>query len=136
MRPTIGEIVMFGGNFAPRGWAFCHGQILSISQFQSLFSILETMYGGDGRTTFALPDLRGRTAIGAGTGQGLPSINEGQKGGVEDTRLNVGSEQVAKATGTTSPTVVTNIEPKGVSRSPYQGLNYIIALDGDFPSRT
>ncbi len=62
--PFLGQIIMFGGNFAPRSWAFCDGQLLPISQNQALFSILGTIYGGDGRTTFALPDLRGRVAIG------------------------------------------------------------------------
>ncbi len=61
--PFLGQITMFGGNFAPRSWALCHGQLLPIAQNQSLFSILGTLYGGDGRTTFGLPDLRGRTAI-------------------------------------------------------------------------
>ena len=66
--PFIAEIVMFGGNFAPRGWAFCDGQLLQISSNTALFSILGTTYGGDGRTTFALPDLRGRFAMHAGNG--------------------------------------------------------------------
>jgi hypothetical protein len=71
MNPFIGLICMFGGNFAPRGWAFCDGQLLSIAQNTALFSILGTTYGGDGRTTFALPDLRGRVAIHPGNGPGL-----------------------------------------------------------------
>ncbi|WP_186758166.1 phage tail protein [Echinicola salinicaeni] len=83
MEGTIGEIRMFAGNFAPRSWAFCQGQILPISQNQTLFSIIGTMYGGDGRTTFALPDLRGRAAIGVGHGPGLSDIREGAKGGTE-----------------------------------------------------
>ncbi|MEM9929199.1 MAG: tail fiber protein, partial [Bacteroidota bacterium] len=62
MDPFIGMIVMFGGNFAPRSWAFCDGQLLPINQNSALFSILGTTYGGDGRTTFALPDMRGRVA--------------------------------------------------------------------------
>lgn len=88
MEPFIGMIVMFGGNFAPRDWAFCEGQLLPISSNTALFSILGTIYGGDGRTTFALPDLRGRTAIGPGTGPGLSSYSQGQKGGVESVTLN------------------------------------------------
>lgn len=64
--PTLGQIVEFAGNFAPRGWALAHGQLLPINQNQALFALLGTMYGGDGRTTFALPDFRGRTAIGSG----------------------------------------------------------------------
>ena len=69
--PFIAEIMMFGGNFAPRGWALCDGQLLAISQFQALFSLLGTTYGGDGRTTFGLPDLRGRVAMHPGNGPGL-----------------------------------------------------------------
>ena len=79
--PFIAEIVMFGGNFAPRGWAFCDGQLLPISSFSALFSLLGTTYGGDGRTTFALPDLRGRVAMHQGTGPGLPRVGLGERGG-------------------------------------------------------
>ena len=86
--PTIAEITMFGGNFAPRGWAFCDGQLLSISQNQALFSILGTTYGGDGRTTFALPDLRGRVPISTGTGPGLSTRKLGSRSGVETVTLN------------------------------------------------
>ena len=66
MDPIIGQIVLFGGNFAPMGWAFCDGKILQINEFPALYSILGTTYGGDGRTTFALPDLRGHAAIPSG----------------------------------------------------------------------
>jgi microcystin-dependent protein len=69
--PFIGQIIMFGGNFAPRGWAFCDGQLVSITQNTALFSILGTTYGGDGRTTFGLPDLRGRVPLHPGNGPGL-----------------------------------------------------------------
>lgn len=79
--PFIGGIVMFGGNFAPRGWALCDGQLLPINQNTALFSILGTTYGGDGRTTFGLPDLRSRFPLHPGNGPGLPSYNLGQKGG-------------------------------------------------------
>ena len=88
MDPFIGEIVMFAGNFAPRGWALCDGQLLSISANQALFSILGTTYGGDGRTTFALPDLRGRAPIHPGTGPGLSTYRLGQRGGTETVTLN------------------------------------------------
>lgn len=77
----IGEVRLFAGNFAPRAWAFCEGQLLPISQNSALFSIIGTIYGGDGRTTLALPDLRGRVPIGPGRGPGLPSYREGQMGG-------------------------------------------------------
>jgi len=73
--------------FAPRGWAFCDGQLLPIAQYTALFSLLGTTYGGDGRTTFALPDLRGRSPIHAGTGPGLTSRRLGEKGGVETVTL-------------------------------------------------
>lgn len=88
MEPFIGQIMMFGGSFAPRGWAFCDGQLLSISAYSTLFSILGTTYGGDGRTTFALPDLRGRGPIHEGTGPGLSLVRLGQKGGLEHVTLN------------------------------------------------
>jgi len=81
--PFIAQITMFGGNFAPRGWAYCDGQLLPINQYQALFSLLGTTYGGDGRTTFALPDLRGRVAIHPGRGPGLTVRTLGQKGGAE-----------------------------------------------------
>jgi microcystin-dependent protein len=81
--PLIGEIIMFAGNFAPRGWALCNGQLLPISQYQALFSLLETTYGGDGTTSFALPDLRGRVPMHWGTGPGLSHRRLGDKGGVE-----------------------------------------------------
>ena len=87
MDPFIAEIKLFAGNFAPRGWAFCEGQLLPINQNSALFSIIGTIYGGDGRSTFALPDLRGRTPIGPGNGPGLSSYREGQKGGVEHVTL-------------------------------------------------
>ncbi|KRS10186.1 hypothetical protein XM53_22310, partial [Roseovarius atlanticus] len=85
--PFIGQIVLFGGNFAPRNWAFCDGQLVAISQNSALFSILGTTYGGDGRTTFGLPDLRGRVPIGPRQGPGLTFYREGQKGGAEDVTL-------------------------------------------------
>ena len=89
MEPMIGEVRIFAGNFAPRGWSLCQGQLLSISQNQALFSILGTTYGGDGRTSFALPDLRGRVAIQEGTGPGLPTYRLGQQGGNATTTLTV-----------------------------------------------
>lgn len=88
MDEFMGVIKIFAGNFAPRGWAFCEGQILSISQYQALFSLLGTTYGGDGRTTFALPDLRGRAPIHAGQGPGLSDIRLGESAGKEQISLN------------------------------------------------
>ena len=88
-QPFIGEIRWFAGNFAPRGWAFCDGQLLPIAQNQALFSILGTTYGGDGRTTFGLPDMRGRGMLHEGRGPGLTQHNLGQKAGNETETLNV-----------------------------------------------
>lgn len=85
--PFVGEIRMFAGNFAPRGWAFCDGQLLAVSQNDALFSLLGTIYGGDGRTTFGLPDLRGRIPLHQGTGPGLSPRRLGSKGGTEKETL-------------------------------------------------
>jgi microcystin-dependent protein len=85
----LGEVKWFGGNFAPRGWALAEGQLLPISQNSALFSILGTTYGGDGETTFALPDLRGRSAMGTGSGPGLTTRRVGEKSGSETTTLSV-----------------------------------------------
>jgi len=85
--PFIGEIRMFAGNFAPRGWAFCDGQLLAVSQNDALFSLFGTVYGGDGRTTFGLPELRGRIPIHAGSGPGLTTRRLGAKGGAETVTL-------------------------------------------------
>lgn len=85
--PYVGEILLVAFNFAPTGWAECQGQIMAISQNTALFSLLGTTYGGDGKTTFALPDLRGRTPIGAGQGQGLQQYDLGQVGGEETVTL-------------------------------------------------
>lgn len=85
--PFLGEIRMFGCNFAPRGWAFCNGQLLSITQNTALFSLLGTTYGGNGTTTFGLPDLRGRVPIHFGTGPGLSPYSQGQIGGTENVTL-------------------------------------------------
>ncbi|MEM7479893.1 MAG: tail fiber protein [Acidobacteriota bacterium] len=87
--PFVGEVRMFAGNFAPRGWAFCDGQLLAVSQNDALFSLLGTIYGGDGRTTFGLPDLRGRVPIHAGSGPGLSPRRLGAKAGVENVTLTV-----------------------------------------------
>ena len=86
--PMIGEIRMFAGNFAPRGWAFCDGSLLPISQNSALFSILGTTYGGDGRTTFALPNIQSRIVVGEGLGPGLSNYRLGQVGGTETNTLN------------------------------------------------
>ena len=86
----IGQIMIFAGNFAPRNWAFCDGQLLSIAQNTALFSILGTTYGGDGRVTFGLPDLRGRVPVHPGQGPGLSNVVLGQSWGIESTTLIAG----------------------------------------------
>lgn len=169
MDPFLGQIILFAGNFAPRGWALCEGQILPINQNQALFSILGTTYGGDGRTSFALPDLRGRAPISEGTGAGLPSHALGSKGGNATTTLTTANLPAAnvsipassatgsspdpsggvlatpdddklmyKANGTGSRKVGGILGAANISYSnecPYLALNYIIALQGVFPSR-
>jgi microcystin-dependent protein len=87
MEGTIAEIRMFAGTFAPRNWAFCAGQLMSISQNTALFSILGTTYGGNGQTTFALPDFRGRVAVGTGQGPGLSNIQLGEVAGESSVTL-------------------------------------------------
>lgn len=87
--PYIGEMMLVGFNFCPRGWATAEGQLLAISQYTALFSLLGTTYGGDGRTTFGLPDLRGRAPIGYGSGPGLPTVSWGEKGGSTNFTLTV-----------------------------------------------
>jgi len=85
--PTIGEISMFGGNFNPRNWANCDGQLLNISQYTALYALIGTTYGGDGTTNFALPDLRGRVAMHTGSGTGLTTRPQGEIGGLESSTL-------------------------------------------------
>ncbi len=87
MDEFIGIVKIFAGNFAPRGWAYCNGQLMSIAQNEALYAILGTTYGGDGVTTFGLPDLRGRTPIGPGQGKGLTNRVLGEASGVETVTL-------------------------------------------------
>lgn len=169
--PFIAEIRMFGGNFAPRGWAFCEGQLLAIDRNTALFSLLGTTYGGDGRTTFGLPDLRGRVPIQPGSGPGLTDYQLGQRGGNEqDTlgssdasfglKLNQGvgdtnDPVLAKSLATqaggfkllsTKDGITSNSVTAGDSSGsgknsvsaiqPYLALNFIICLEGLFPSRS
>lgn len=111
---------MFAGNFAPRGWAFCDGQLLAVSQNDALFSLLGTIYGGDGRTTFGLPDLRGRIPIHAGHGPGLSERRLGSKGGEEKVALTVNQlpSHTHPLTGTSGG--ASSIDPVG--NAPAQGL--------------
>jgi microcystin-dependent protein len=167
--PFLAEIRIFAGNFAPRGWAFCDGQHLSISQNTALFSLLGTTYGGNGQTTFALPDLRGRVPLHPGQGLGLTQRSLGENGGNERMKLEVGHmpahvHPLRATTSTATSTVPTNrvlaaapgrniygtnantplaggmIREAGGSQphgnmQPWLGLNFIIALEGIFPSR-
>lgn len=182
MNPFIAQIIMFAGNFAPRGWAFCNGQILPIEQNQALFSLIGTTYGGDGRTTFSLPDLRGRTPKGIGDGAGLQVVTWGERGGNETTYITAGNmpahshdasgfsltlscneddgdnnepssrnigisaagtpynsatNDATFGGGTVSGNTGTqgNGQPLDV-QNPFLGINYIIALQGVFPSRS
>lgn len=179
MEQFLGQIIMVGFNFAPRGWAFCDGRLLPISQNAALFSLLGTTYGGDGRTTFALPDLRGRTAVGMGQGPGLSQKVQGEMSGAENVTLlhtqmpaHAHSLMASTADGTTneptnaviaankvpidrsnvvdgnafvqsSPTTVMNPQSIGAAggnqphsnMQPYLAVNYVIALEGIYPSR-
>jgi microcystin-dependent protein len=86
-QPFVGEIRMFGGSFAPAGWAFCNGQVLAIADNPDLFTVIGTTYGGDGQTTFALPNLQSRIPIHKGQGSGLSNYQMGEQGGVEQVTL-------------------------------------------------
>lgn len=157
--PYIGQIILFGGNFAPRGWAQCDGSLIAIAQNTALFSILGTTYGGDGITTFALPDLRGRAPIHYGNGPGLTPRALGEAAGTETVTLTVNqmpahTHGIAGGTGPNSgpqraievqPTSNRVIDPDEVQPAggsqpfsimqPYLAVNFIIALEGIYPSR-
>jgi microcystin-dependent protein len=162
--PYIGEIKMFAGNFAPRGWALCDGQLLPIAQNEALFSILGTTYGGDGRTTFGLPDLRGRAPVHAGSGPGLTPRNLGQKFGAEQTTLTVpqlpphahglSARLPAECPAAPAPEAVVAYSPLDgavatdftttpaggaqpvPTQSPATVVNFIIAIQGIYPTRS
>jgi len=106
--PFIGEIMLVGFLFAPRNWVNADGQLLPISQYDALFSLYGTTYGGDGRTTFALPDLRGRTAIHTGTGPGLPPYSQGQRGGETAVTLTTSTMPSHNHTGTGTTQATSN----------------------------
>jgi microcystin-dependent protein len=132
--PFIGEIMVWSGTFAPKGWAFCEGQLLPIMQNQALYSLLGTQYGGDGRTTFALPDLRGRVPVHRGDlTSGIP-LRAGDSGGAAALSFE-GIDLPAAA-----PPAVANVmampEGNGVDiMPPFLALNFVIALWGIYPSR-
>lgn len=137
MDPFIGEIMLFAGNYAPNGYAFCDGQLLPISTNTALFSILGTMYGGNGITTFGLPDLRGRVPIHAGAGPGLPVYSLGEKAG-EATHLLSSSEMPAHshvaladtANGTQS-SPAGGLPARDPSGAPAYGVNAVASLSGN-----
>ncbi|PWE00692.1 phage tail protein [Marinilabilia rubra] len=130
----VGEIRMFAGNFAPRGWAFCDGQLLLITEYTALFSILGTTYGGDGRTNFALPDLRGRAPIQAGQGPGLSYYPLGARTGRETislTTLNLPSHShLAQLEDATTNVNIKASSSTGTSSVPGQGGATTIAATG------
>ena len=169
IEPYLGEVLLFAGNYAPKGWALCNGQILPINQNQALFSLLGTTYGGNGQTTFALPDLRDRVPIHAGQGPGLANRVPGERAGAASHTLAIGelpahghAIQASRAFGTVvnpsgmypsrnpaaipqyAPTPDVAMAPLAIGNvgagqphensQPYLGLNYIIALQGVFPS--
>ena len=169
--PFLGEISPVAFNFAPQGWALCNGQLLPINQNQALFSLLGTSFGGDGRTTFALPNLQGRVAINAGQGTGLSPYNLGDTGGADmvtlilsqlaehshgalgfgragDNKSPAGADWARPVSdtpyGTSLPagamsaaaTSATGGGQPHENRQPYLVLNYVIALQGIFPSRS
>ena len=133
--PFIGEIRMFAGSFAPRGWAFCEGQLLAVSQNDALFSLLGTIYGGDGRTTYGLPDLRGRIPIHAGSGPGLTPRKLGAHSGTENETLTVNQlpehthqfSAVTEAGTDTSPANATMapVAAGNLYRTPFDGLPFV-----------
>jgi len=126
----LGEIKLFAGNFAPLGWMYCNGQTLKINENQALYSLLGNSYGGDGIKTFQIPDLRGRVPIGVGVVQNSKAVNLGDKIGAEfilpNTRL------VDAKPGNTNISVA--VVPMD-NKQPSLGLNYIICINGIYPSR-
>ena len=133
----LGEIMAFSGNFAPNGYAFCQGQLLSIAQNTALFSLLGTFYGGNGQSTFALPDLRGRVTLNSGQGAGLSPYDLGEISGAESQALissNLPSHLHTIPTGGNTQSTGSNI-PISIIQ-PSLTINYIISLYGVFPSQS
>jgi microcystin-dependent protein len=174
MESFIGDIRLFAGNYAPQGWMFCDGSLLSISEYDALFALIGTTYGGDGQTTFAVPDLRSRVPVGQGAGPGLSNRIMGERFGSENVTLLTAqmpqhSHALNATTATASspqpggrlfaqtgsdnlygPAPATDPQPQTFAANavtvsggsqphdnimPSMGLNYIIALQGVFPSR-
>ncbi len=180
--PFVGEIRVVGFNFQPKGWASCDGRLLPIQQYSALFALLGTTFGGNGTTTFALPDYRGRSPVGMGNGPGLAPVVQGEMAGTQSvtilptqmpmhTHMATGMESAFTGDGTaTSPQgaipaiavdsvggqctsyaaasaadatmapIAITVQPAGGSQplpilNPFLGSNFIIALEGIFPSR-
>lgn len=121
--PYIGEIRCVAFDFAPKGWALCNGQLLPINQNTALFSLLGTTYGGNGTTTFALPDLRGRVPVGVGQGPGLPDISQGLRGGSEAVSLSVAEMPAHTHNTKVSTSVATTNSPGMLGQPSDLGLN-------------
>jgi microcystin-dependent protein len=111
--PFVGEIRMFGGNFAPAGWAFCQGQLLPISENETLFNLIGTTYGGDGQETFGLPNLQGRVPLHAGTGSDGIAYQQGEMGGVESVTLTTQQIPIHTHPFTASTAGATETSPSG-----------------------
>jgi microcystin-dependent protein len=160
--PYYGEIRLFAGDFAPTGWARCDGALLAIADNTALFQLIGTTYGGDGQTTFALPDLRGRAMAGTGAGPGLASYSLGESGGTETVTLTVGQmpghgiptsanpatghrptpTSSLAAGGAYAPLAAadTTLAPVGGNQPhenmpPFLAMTFIISLSGIFPSQ-
>jgi microcystin-dependent protein len=130
--PFIAEIRIFAGNFAPRNWAFCDGQLYPIAQNTALFSLVGTIYGGDGRTTFGVPDLQGRAPMHPGRGPGLTPRQLGERGGVDTMTLTTAQMSAHRhnALGTTALNTDDNPEGNSWGRSE-EGYNYRQTADGN-----
>ncbi len=114
--PYIGTVMLFGGNFAPRGWAFCYGQSVLIGEYSALFALIGTIYGGDGNTTFNLPDLRSRVPIHSGQGAGLSNRTLGEAGGTESVTLTLSQlPNHSHAVGVTSASASTGVPSNAVT---------------------
>jgi microcystin-dependent protein len=131
--PFLGQLALVPYNFAPVGWALCNGQLLAINQNQALFALLGTNYGGDGKTNFALPDLRGRVPISSGQGPGLDMYALGQKGGTERVTTSAKPSPI-DTRGMGAVAAVAASSQSQDNHQPYLTLNWIIALQGAFPS--
>ena len=144
--PFVGEIRLFGGNFAPAGWAICNGSLLAISEFETLFNLIGTTYGGDGESTFSLPDLRGRVPVHQGQGPGLSPYTIGESGGAETVTLTSGqmpahthplraaSSPASAAVGPTGVLAATSVNAYG-SGVPNMAMNAgaVVAAGGSAP---